>query len=419
MEKEFFRPGRSKQLVTVAEAISINPDFFVNRPSDHNWILTVTRPGEAAEVFPPGTHFEYRSRFGAVWSAVVLDAEGKPSFDRPRYEESPNVNIVAWGRDKQSGQIKIALISQPRPHADDPQNPDNHESLVFAQIPMGFKEKVFGKDQSEAFESSQSAAGRETSEETGASVIKSTYEPEYPYHNPNPTFVGTWSDLVFVEVDLDKIEKLKSDRSELIYGADFITFKELAEEVKNGKTERGISRSCTSNSALFIFLYHLKDVIEKSEGIRPTNIQAIREADRLTGESIAHFEEEKRKEIEENRNNFRRDVSEIKITYRRENLVQYLNVHFMDKDGTAFSNMRFPGFVDYIGISVQDLLKIFKVKQNASPNDPLIDSFDGFQPAGKQYLSKMLGKPVTFEYRPSLYNLSLDMFAEQIAEKVA
>ncbi len=259
---EISKPGQVRNLILPSEAIKSNPEFFEGRTQ--NWILRIKKADGTIEEHA-GVDWEAVSPFGAVRSAVVTDEYGKPVFDRPRYEEAPNVNIVAWGRDKKTGQIKVALISQPRPHADDPTNPENTEQLVFAQIPMGFKIKVLGRDQIEAFESSKAAGKRETGEETGAFVIKDVFEPEFPFHNPNPTFVGTWSDLIFVEVDLDKIEELKYDRSEPIFSAEYVPLKQLWKEIKVGKTDRGITRMCTSNSALIIYLSYLGDLNRKSK----------------------------------------------------------------------------------------------------------------------------------------------------------
>jgi 8-oxo-dGTP pyrophosphatase MutT (NUDIX family) len=199
--------------------------------------------------------WECVSPFGSVRSAVVVNADGSPSFDRPVYYEAPNVNIVAWGRDK-SGVTKIAIIRQPRPHADDPRQPgvDGHAPVVFGQIPMGFKERVFGKDMTERYEASVDAARRETTEETGASVILSILVPDVPWHNPNPTFVATWSDLLFVEVDLAMVEELKKDRNEPIFSAEFIPVRTLLLRISNGVDGEGaLYRSATSNSAWMIF----------------------------------------------------------------------------------------------------------------------------------------------------------------------
>ena len=262
MENEIKKPGQANNLVLPSEAKQANPDFFEGRPQ--NWVLRIKKEDGAIEEYE-GVDWEAVSPFGAVRSAVVTDNEGKPVFDRPRYEEKPNVNVVAWGRDIKTGQIRLALISQPRPHSDDPINPDNTEQLVFAQIPMGSKDGLFGKDQIEAYESTKDAAIRETGEETGASVICDISQPEFPFHNPNPTFVGTWSDLVFVEVDLDQIEKLKFDRKEPIFKAEYVPLKEVWKEIRAGKTDRGITRMCTSNSALLIYLSYLGTLVRASK----------------------------------------------------------------------------------------------------------------------------------------------------------
>lgn len=191
------------------------------------------------------------SRFGEVHTAVVLDTAGQPVFDRPAYREAPNVNIIAWGRRKRlfrKDDVRVAVIRQPRPHADDPERPGNdHPPVVFGQIPMGFMEKILG-------ENGLDAAKRETGEETGATAVIRVTQPKYPWHNPNPTFVPTWSDLYFVEVDLDKVEALKADRNEPIYSAEYISVRELLRRIREGKDERGaVYRMCTANSLWMIF----------------------------------------------------------------------------------------------------------------------------------------------------------------------
>lgn len=191
------------------------------------------------------------SYFGEVHTAVVLDASGQPLFDRPAYREAANVNIIAWGRRKRwfrKDEVCVAVIRQPRTHADDPERPGNdHRPVVFGQIPMGFMEKLLG-------ETGADAARRETGEETGATAVIRVTQPKYPWHNPNPTFVPTWSDLYFVEVDLDKVEKLKPNRSEPIYSAEYVPVGELLRRIREGKDERGaVYRMCTANSLWMIF----------------------------------------------------------------------------------------------------------------------------------------------------------------------
>lgn len=212
------------------------------RSDPRRWALSYN--GQRVRI---GTDFAITSPYGAVESAVVVDEHGRPVFDRPLYREAPNVNIVAWGR-TQAGEARLAVIRQPRPHADDPEQPGNeHAPVVFGQIPMGFLKSLIGEDL-------EGAAIRETSEETGARAVKNVTQPAYPWHNPNPTFVATWSDLYFVEVDLDQIEALKPNRREPIFSAEYVSVPELLRCVKEGKDDQGaVYRMCTANSILLIF----------------------------------------------------------------------------------------------------------------------------------------------------------------------
>jgi hypothetical protein len=198
--------------------------------------------------------WEVVSRFGSVTNTVVVGRDGQPNFDRPEYREAPNVNCVVWGRGE-DGKARFAVICQPRPHADDPLSPDNaHGPVVFGQIVMGFLDKLIGKEQLEAYESISAGAVREASEESGATVIRNIEYPQYPYHNPNPTFVATWSNLVFVEVNLAAVEAIKLDHKEPIFSAEYVTASELRRRIAAGQDEMGaVYRMCTANSAWFIF----------------------------------------------------------------------------------------------------------------------------------------------------------------------
>lgn len=256
-ELDISHPGKGEHLISPSEATKRNPDFFKNRPEWANWKLRVRHLDGTIEEMPSETDWEAVSRFGSFRSAVITDKEGKPSFDRPRADESPSVNVVAYGKDKKTGELRIAMISQPRPHADNDFEPGNKEDMIFEQIPMGFLEKIIGKDPVEKIESVKEGAKREASEETGASAVLDVSSPEYSKHYPNPTFVGTSTDVVFVEVDLEKIGKLKIDKNEPIYKADYIPLSQLIDDIRAGKTERGYARMCTSNSAILIFLSNL------------------------------------------------------------------------------------------------------------------------------------------------------------------
>lgn len=196
-------------------------------------------------------------RYGWFKSAVAVGKDGQPIYERPEAGEAKNVNIVAYGRDPKTDELKIAIISQARPHADNVFEPDSKENMVFAQIPMGFLDKVIGKDQLKRFESVEEGAAREVTEETGSTVVKSIVLPNYPQHYPNPTFISTTSNVVFVEVDLEQVDKMKMDRNEPIFRAEYVPLEEVLEDIRLGKTERGYARMATSNSALLIFLSYL------------------------------------------------------------------------------------------------------------------------------------------------------------------
>lgn len=206
---------------------------------------------------PPGTDWEVIGPVGSVGSRVLVDEEGAPTFDRPEYTETPNVNVVAWGRDHE-GRCRMAVIRQPRPHADlpGPENcdRDGHPPVVFGQIVMGFLDRIVGADMVGRFEEVVRGATREASEEAGTSIILGVELPSCPWHNPNPTFVATWSDLVFLEIDLATLHELKTSRSEPIYSAEFILVPELLRRIREGQDEAGAYyRSCTANAAWMTF----------------------------------------------------------------------------------------------------------------------------------------------------------------------
>ena len=246
------------KIIKLLEALKRKADFFLKRPADVNWTLKVTTPDGKIHTFPYGTDWEAVSRFGKVESVVVTDENGNPVFDRPRYHEAPNVNVIVWGQD-QDGNIKVALLTEERPHAQHPTDPNFSESLKFQQIPMGFLNKLLGKEEAEHFESAKSGAIRETREETGASAVISITQPPFPFQNPNPTFVATWSELFIIQVDLNKIEQLKLERGEMIYKAEYVLYEELLRRIWEGQNEEGaLFRGCTSLSLLAIFFAGLE-----------------------------------------------------------------------------------------------------------------------------------------------------------------
>ena len=214
----------------------------------NNWGLIVD-----GKEMPPQTIWECRSSFGSIIPVVVPDAQGNPGFVRPGYAEAENVNLVVYGVDR-SGEVKFAVIRQPRPHAENPEKPESKTPVVFGQIVMGFLNKVIGEDLIARYEDVRSGSIRETAEESGAMVVLDIEYPNYPWHEPNPTFVFTWSNLAFVKIDLDAVEEIKADRNEPIFSAEWISAGELIGRIAAGKDEEGaVYRMCTANSAWMIF----------------------------------------------------------------------------------------------------------------------------------------------------------------------
>jgi len=224
--------------ITLEEAERRKPGFIHGRPTGISWEMTHN-----------GSDWIVQSRFGSVHSAVACDKDGTPLFERPVYREAPNVNAIAFGM--RNGAVHVAVLHEVRPHADNPIHPEDLTPIPFGQIPMGFLEKILGKDG--MLENGEAGAIREVGEETGGTAIIRVTRPNYPYHNPSPSFVATWSQLYFIEVDLDKIEALKLDHGELIYKAEYVPVTELLRRIRVGEHEGAIYRAGTSLSLLMIF----------------------------------------------------------------------------------------------------------------------------------------------------------------------
>jgi hypothetical protein len=236
-----------------SEALKRRPDFFSESNKANRWILRVVTPEGKTEEFV-GADWEVSSRFGRITSEVVVDKKGDPQFDRPAVHETPCVNVVAWGRDLRTGEVKVALISEERPHVNHPELPDSTEPLRFAQIPMGFMDRILGKDGTRCLEWGVHAAGREVMEETGIQSVRGFTKPNCPYHNYSPSFMATWAAVVFVEVDLETIGRLQLDHHEVIYKAEYVSVRELLARIREGQDAEGnIFRGSSSLSALMMF----------------------------------------------------------------------------------------------------------------------------------------------------------------------
>ncbi len=189
---------------------------------------------------------------------VVITADGKPSYDLVVLTENPGAIAVVWARDEQ-GSIKIGLIRQKRPVADQIGKPgiDDHPPVVFPEPPMGDLRKIVGDAQAAAYqESMEAGAVREMGEEMGDLVVKKVTRPPYPEQNCNPAVFTNADGIVFVEVDLNVLSQRKNvDKKEMIDSMDFVSIQTLMLRVAFGLDQAGaLYRSGISLGAWLIFI---------------------------------------------------------------------------------------------------------------------------------------------------------------------
>ncbi len=220
--------------ITPAQAEERDPGFFERR-GENGWTVD-------------SENRRIGSRFGFAEVRVQIKGDGAPDFDRVVYGEAPNINAVVWGR-HMDGMIRIAVTIQARPFSDNPDGTPTDTPIVFGQpCVMGFLDKIVGKD---AFERGDDGAIREAQSEAGVGAVKNI--SEMGFHNPNPTFCATWSQLLEIEVDLDRITN-NTDQAELIYRAEYLTIQEVCERIAEGERDGVCYRSATANNAFFTWL---------------------------------------------------------------------------------------------------------------------------------------------------------------------
>ena len=191
------------------------------------------------------------SRFGVAEVRVQTKPDGTPDFDRVVYGEAPNINAVVYGFGP-NRVCKVAVVNQARPFADLPTGEPAEVPIVFGQpCVMGFRHNLGGLNLSKAFEAAYQSAAREAAEEAGVKGV--LHIAQLGYHNPNPTFVSTWSELFEIEVNLDTLTG-ETDRAELIYKAEYLPLKEVLRRIAQGEHNGVNYRSATANNALFVWL---------------------------------------------------------------------------------------------------------------------------------------------------------------------
>lgn len=222
--------------ITALRAEELDPGFFAKR-GDNSWAVDAENR-------------RIHSRFGFAEVRVQTKQDGFPDFDRVVYGEAPNINAVVWGKDA-DGTIKVAVTVQARPFADQPNGNPADTPIVFGQpCVMGFLKRIVGDKVAAAFERADDGAVREAIEEAGIGAIQEIREMDF--HNPNPTFCATWSQLLEIKVDLTKVSE-HTDLDELIYRAEYITVDELFSRIANGEHNGVNYRSATANDAFFVW----------------------------------------------------------------------------------------------------------------------------------------------------------------------
>lgn len=223
--------------MTAAQAVELDPDFFVKR-GENGWVLDTDNR-------------RFQSRFGFAEVRVQRGKEGGPEFDRVVYGEAPNINAVVYGVDGE-GTYYVGVVVQQRPFADNPDGSPADVPITFGQpCVMGFLDRIVGATLAKAFESPEDGAVREALEEAGVAAVEQI--ERVGHHNPNPTFCATWSTLVEIKVNLEKIQD-PVDAKELIYTCEYLPVREVLRRIAEGEHEGVSYRSATANDAFLVWL---------------------------------------------------------------------------------------------------------------------------------------------------------------------
>lgn len=211
------------------------------------------------------------SPYQSVEIVAIVGRTGKP-YDVLCYRDKPNVSVVVWGIDAQ-GAVRIGIHRQSRALPDNPEQPSSSEPVDFICLPGGYLER--SPETNEVTESLIDGAVREAYEELGLSAVgiavKKVELPSCPSHNLDPALYATWSNIVFIEVELSglpaKFGGEGLDEDEWIEGMEFMPFKKLLENIRLGKDEHGaFCRAAETNSALLVFIAHHQELLKELLG---------------------------------------------------------------------------------------------------------------------------------------------------------
>ena len=227
-----------------------------------------------------GRDWQNGSSYNVIKNVVVCDDDGNPAYEIPGVWVRRGCTTIVWGRDRNTDEVKIGIIYQPRPIANEP--PDTKEDrcltpntieyiedlfagraqnpVVFAQTPGGLRniDPTSGK-----LESPDDTARSEAREESGVgddAIIEVT-SPSAPFWNSDPGVFADWHDIRFVEVDLEKVRSPQPDKTESIYKVVYLSVQELLAHIAqgavpvliDGEEQRVYYRAGSSLAVLMIF----------------------------------------------------------------------------------------------------------------------------------------------------------------------
>lgn len=186
-----------------------------------------------------------QSPFHTIEPGVILGKDGNVMYDRPVVHEKPSVMVVVWGYDDE-GDVRLGLIRQGRPPADDPNDSTNPNGVVvFAQVVMGYYSDG---------DTLKEAALRERLEESGKCTVLGFEELDFPKWNIEPNTWATYHTVAFVQVDLSTVDLAHHVGDEFIKGTVYLKVKDVLRYITVGRDETdAIYRGGSTLAPLMMF----------------------------------------------------------------------------------------------------------------------------------------------------------------------
>lgn len=177
------------------------------------------------------TGFGLKSPFFDIQPGVILSDSAIPLYDRPVVREAPSVVVIVWGIDH-NGEMRLGMVKQKRPPADDPRSPgDDHKPVTFVQVVMGYLDG----------DSIEKGAHREKAEELGAGDVMQFEIPELPLMNVEPNMFATWHRIAFMRIDLKTVDSKHMVPEEFISGVMYLPVRDVLRYIAIGWDEQGNS----------------------------------------------------------------------------------------------------------------------------------------------------------------------------------